>query len=379
MKRNKQNTKIKEPVKLRAKRLANGNQSLYLDTYYKGKRVYEFLRLYLIPVRSAADKEANIATMRTATAIKSSRILSLINEKGDIKAQKCGISLQDWIERVITAKRQFRSISCLKLLKRLIKHLNKYRQSARLEDVDRTFCMEFAGYLHTATSLNSVKPLMQTTQYELFNALSLVLNEAVRAEMIPNNPMRLLNASERIRKPDSTREYLTVEEVKSMIDAAAANIKSGDDVAAFLFCCFCGLRYSDVSQLTWENLMETENGLMITTTMKKTRRRVEVPVSAKASSLLPKQTARKGKVFTFPTYRVTLKKLKTIAKTAGIKKKVTFHVSRHTFATMMLTAGTDLYTISNLIGHTDIRITQIYSKVIDKKKTDAMMLLDKLF
>lgn len=379
MKRNKQNTKIKEPIKLRAKLLANGNQSLYLDTYYKGKRVYEFLRLYIIPERTEADRKVNIATIRAATAIKSSKILNLINERGDIKTPKCGISLQDWIERVITTKRQFRSISCLKLLKRLIKHLNKYRQSARLEDVDRTFCMEFAGYLHTATSLNSVKPLTQATQYELFNALSLILNEAVRAEMIPNNPMRLLNASERIRKPDSAREYLTVEEVKSMIEASAANIQSGDDVAAFLFCCFCGLRYSDVSQLTWENLIETENGLMITTTMKKTRRKVEVPVSAKASSLLPKHTVRKGKVFTFPSYRVTLKKLKTTANSAGIRKKVTFHVSRHTFATMMLTAGTDIYTISSLIGHTDIRITQIYSKVIDKKKTDAMMLLDKLF
>ncbi|MDE6696007.1 MAG: tyrosine-type recombinase/integrase [Muribaculaceae bacterium] len=61
------------------------------------------------------------------------------------------------------------------------------------------------------------------------------------------------------------------------------------------------------------------------------------------------------------------------------KKKVTFHVSRHTFATMMLTAGADLYTISKLIGHTDVKTTQIYSKVVDKKKQQAMSLLDQLF
>lgn len=379
MKRIKQKTKIKEPVKLRSKSLADGSQSLYLDIYSEGKRVYEFLKLYLVPERTAADRKANNATMRAAAAIKSSRTLTFINEKGGIKPQKCGLSLKEWIERVIKAKQQIRSETCLRLLKRLIKHLDKYRQSAMLKDVDRAFCVGFAGYLRTATALNYAKPLMQATQFELFNALSIILNEAVREELIPNNPMRLLNSSERVKKSDSSREYLTVEEVKSMIDVTSDNIKAGDDVAAFLFCCFCGLRYSDVSELSWESLVETDNGMMIVKTMRKTRRKVEVPLSARAASMLPERTERRGKIFSFPSYTMTLKKLKIIAKTAGIRKKVTFHVSRHTFATMMLTAGADLYTISTLIGHTDVRITQIYSKVIDKKKADAITLLDKLF
>lgn len=228
-----------------------------------------------------------------------------------------------------------------------------------LKDVDRAFCVGFAGYLRTATSLNCAKSLMQATQFELFNALSIILNEAVREELIPNNPMRQLNASERVKKSESSREYLTVDEVKSMIIASSDNIKAGDDVAAFLFCCFCGLRYSDASELSWDDLVETGNGLMIVKTMKKTHRNVEVPLSARAASMLPERMERKGKIFAFPSYAVTLKKLKAIAETAGIRKKVTFHVSRHTFATMMLTAGADLYTISTLIGHTDVRITQI--------------------
>lgn len=379
MKRIKQKAKIKEPVKLRSKSLADGSQSLYLDTYSHGKRAYEFLKLYLVPEQTAADRLANKATMRAAAAIKSTRTLTFINEKGGIKPQKCELSLKEWIERVIVAKQQIRSETCLRLLKRLIKHLNKYRQSTMLKDVDRAFCVGFAGYLRTATALNCAKPLMQATQFELFNALSIILNEAVREELIPNNPMRLLNSSERVKKSESSREYLTVDEVKSMIDAASDNIKAGDDVAAFLFCCFCGLRYSDASELSWADLIETGNGLMIVKTMKKTHRKVEVPLSARAASMLPERSERKGKIFAFSSYAVTLKKLKAIAETAGIRKKVTFHVSRHTFATMMLTAGADLYTISTLIGHTDVRITQIYSKVIDKKKSDAITLLDRLF
>lgn len=64
---------------------------------------------------------------------------------------------------------------------------------------------------------------------------------------------------------------------------------------------------------------------------------------------------------------------------AGIKKHVTFHVSRHTFATMALTAGSDIYTISKLLGHSYVKTTQIYAKVVDRKKEEAVDLMSKLF
>lgn len=57
---------------------------------------------------------------------------------------------------------------------------------------------------------------------------------------------------------------------------------------------------------------------------------------------------------------------------AGIKKKITFHCARHTFATLQLTVGTDLYTLSKLLGHTDIKTTQIYGQIIDEKKREAV-------
>lgn len=379
MNKQKQKVKIKEPVRLRSKSLANGNKSLYLDTYCKGRRVYEFLKLYLIPERNVVDKSVNAATMRAATAIKAKRILEYINGKAGIKTSDCKISIQEWINHIIKSKAALQSHSSMMLMKRLLKHLLKYRPAIGLADIDREFCIGFADYLRSAHALNSPKLLMQTTQFELLNALSVVLNEAVRSELIVSNPMRLLNATERIKKSESKREYLTPEEVKSMITVASDNISAGDDVAAFLFCCFCGLRYSDVSRLTWADIIDTGEGRKIIMTMKKTHRCVEVPVSDMAASLLPVTGSADARVFVFPKYGVTLRKLKITAKTAGINKKVTFHVSRHTFATLMLTAGADIYTISKLIGHADIRTTQIYSKVVDKKKQQAITLLDKLF
>ena len=379
MNRLKQKVKIKEPVRLRSKSLANGNKSLYLDTYRKGKREYEFLRLYLIPEKTAEDKAVNAATMKAAMAIKAKRIIAFVNGSAGIKNQPKPPSLKEWIHHIIKDKQGVKSKSSITLMNRLIKHLEKFQQAILLTDIDREFCIGFADYLRAAKALNSNKKLLQATQFELLNALSIILNEAVRAELIRSNPMRLLNASERIKKPESTREYLTPEEVKSIIEVSADSIAIGDDVAAFLFCCFCGLRYSDIVALKWQNIIETSGGKEIVITMKKTHRTVYIPLSQQAFSLLPKKGNPEDNVFLFPHYGVTLKRLKKVAAAAKVSKKITFHVSRHTFATMMMTAGVDLYTISKLVGHSDIRTTQIYSKVVDKKKREAVSLLDALF
>lgn len=379
MEKNKKKSKLKEPIRLRAKKLANGNRSLYLDTYIEGKRTYEFLRLYLIPERNADDKAVNSAVLRAANAIKASRILALINGKANIRAQRPQLLLSDWIEKIIKKKSEGHSPSGRHLLRRLKRHLDIYRPDVLLCDVDRGFCAGFADYLRSAHALNSAKTLAPGTQYELLNALSIVLNEAVRAELIDKNPTCLLNASERIRKPESTRGYLTPEEVRRLIDVSASHIKAANDVAAFLFCCFCGLRYSDVTALKWSNIIEDGGEKEIMLTMKKTQRPVAVPLSRQACALLPQKGSSDDSVFSFPSYVTTLLRLKKTADAAGIGKKLTFHISRHTFATMMLTAGADLYTISKLVGHADIRTTQIYSKVVDQKKREAMALLDRLF
>ena len=71
--------------------------------------------------------------------------------------------------------------------------------------------------------------------------------------------------------------------------------------------------------------------------------------------------------------------LKPWAVKAGITKHFTFHTARHTFATMMLTLGADLYTVSKLLGHTSVKMTQVYAKIVNKKKDDAVNLTNGLF
>ncbi|MDE6632131.1 MAG: hypothetical protein K2K23_03950 [Muribaculaceae bacterium] len=137
MNRLKQKSKLKEPVRLRAKSLANGNQSLYLDIYHRGKRVYEFLRLYLIPEKTAEDKAVNAATMKAAMAIKAKRIISFVNDTADIKTIGGDMTATEWITKIIEKKSGLGSHSNIRLMRRLMKHLAIHSPSRYLILISR--------------------------------------------------------------------------------------------------------------------------------------------------------------------------------------------------------------------------------------------------
>ena len=93
-----------------------------------------------------------------------------------------------------------------------------------------------------------------------------------------------------------------------------------------------------------------------------------------------KDAATDGHVFnTLVNFGNVNENLKKWAKAAGVNKHVSYHTSRHTFATMMLTLGADIYTVSKLLGHRSVKHTQIYAKIIDKKKDEAVSLADTVF
>ena len=85
-----------------------------------------------------------------------------------------------------------------------------------------------------------------------------------------------------------------------------------------------------------------------------------------------------SKVFNLPSQQTITLALKRWTEKAEISKKVTFHTARHTFATVALTQGVDLYTVSKLLGHTDIKNTQIYAKIVDEKKRTAINMMPKI-
>ncbi|MBR7003973.1 MAG: integrase catalytic domain-containing protein, partial [Bacteroidales bacterium] len=120
--------------------------------------------------------------------------------------------------------------------------------------------------------------------------------------------------------------------------------------------------------------------MYVHTMMQKTQKSVNVPLSGMALQYLPQRGNPEDPVFQLPVSDATINyHVKRWVKAGGINKTISFHCSRHTFATMMLTLGADLYTTSKLLGHSNVTTTQIYSKIIDKKKVETVSLVDDLF
>lgn len=388
MGRPKKTLKAKEPIRIRERKLADGNRSLYLDMYSRGVRKVESLGLYIVPEKTPFDKAHNEHAWQVAQKIKSERILAL---------QTYGIGQWEKIQQSFTPLTKFLeeyeqeqssiSASTIRGRKYMRLRIEQYlRETGRLQmsimEVDVEFCRGFIKFLRMSKNKR-----LKKTERNISNCSGLqtqtvftgALNKALRDGIIERNPMKQLSAKERFHQQESTREYLTVDELKSMIA-----IPCGDEALknAFLFSCFTGLRISDVRSLTWGKVLEfpNGNGQYLRVKMQKTQNYVNIPLSKDALKYM-RQTDRPDEpIFIIsPATSVITQRLQAWADNANVNKRISYHVSRHTFATMLLTVGVDIYTVSKLLGHTNISTTQVYAKIIDKKKVDAINKVDDFF
>lgn len=391
--------KVKEPIKIWAKPLRNGNKALYLRRYIAGSHskgyVYEKLDgLFLIDDKKGKDKiakERNNNALQIATFIKCERIKEYMNGMVGIKKKALrDMALKDWMQMYAERKKaQGQSGSNAATIRNTMLHLIIYKgESVRMSQLDKAYCEGFVIYLANAMTIGFDKPkrgqhhqkkLAQGTARLYFNTFVTALNEAVREGIIAENPTRLLKKEEKkiICKNNSSRTHLSVEEVKTLINTPCKNTSVKE---AFLFACFCGLRISDIKTLKWSDVKKETEGICISKKMIKTKQVVTVPLSGSALAWIPSKGNAKPEDFVFklPSYISVNCQIKQWAKTAGLEKKTTFHTARHTFATTLLTMGADLYTTSKLLGHQNIKTTQVYAEIVNKKKIETIHLLDRI-
>lgn len=386
MGRKKKEIKMKEPVRIREKRLNDGNVSLYLDMYYRGARRKEGLKLYLVPEVNAAARQQNENTRKLAEQIKAQRILD-IQQQGlvnweDVKKSK--MTLSAWVAEY-TAEECGLSPASMRSKRNAQARVEEYllyigKPVFALADVDKDFCKGFIAFLKTCTFNNGKKTLSSTTCRIFMNRLAAALNKAVREGLIDRNPFKLLETKEKPQKQNAIREFLTIEELRTLI---ATPCRYEIVKKAFLFSCFTGLRYSDMLTLKWSEVHKAADGktLYIEHEQVKTKNRVTIPLSDEARKWLPRQTKDVDTVF--HQLRITSTTVEVVLdewmQEAGIQKHITYHCSRHTAATLLLTLGADLYTVSKILGHKSIRMTEIYAKIVDKKKIETMNLVNNLF
>lgn len=168
---------------------------------------------------------------------------------------------------------------------------------------------------------------------------------------------------------ESRREYLTIEELNKL---AATPCEYPMLKKAAFFSALTGLRHSDIRKMTWKELSVEGDHYRINFTQRKTGGVEHMPISEQAYLICGEPAEPDRLVFEGlqdPSW--INRPVKKWIEAAGIKKHITFHCFRHSYATNQLTEGTDLYTVSKMLGHTNIRTTQIYAKVVDSKKEEA--------
>lgn len=363
--------KEKELVTLRAKTLTKGGKSLFLDYSIDGVRYKDYLKMYLVPERTKLDRFQNEETMKIAQAAKAKKTLDLESGSAHIrrKSEK-DVLLYDFIIQQAKDYAARGHDSYGLTLGKIAKWVQKYPKRASLRTVDKEYLMGFVSFLQK-------NDIADNTVHMYFANLNTIFNRAYRAGILDENPISRMDRTERPQRPDIEREYLTWDELQVLMKTDCGNeaVKR-----AFLFACFTGLRLSDIEGLAWDNIKPTsDGGWQVEERQIKTRKIVFIPLSKNAMDQLPERGKPKDRIWSaLPSRSEVGRHLRNWVKAAGIEKHISFHCSRHTNATLLISFGADLYTVSSLLGHTDIATTQIYAKIVNEKKVQAVNLIPEL-
>lgn len=373
----------KEPVKLREKKLSNGNISLYLDIYRNGKRHKEYLKLYLVEAKTPIEREQNRQALATAQAIKSKRLIEIQNGEYTFTHQfKEDTPFLEYYRKMVKERNTPDTRGNYGNWQSCLRYLELYcDEKTTFRDITPEFVLGFKEFLENVEKdthkrrgprreRDVFQGLSQNSKASYFRKLSACINHAYDERIIAVNPLRGI---EGFKDAEVKRDYLTLEEVRTLAETPCRYpiLKR-----AFLFSCLTGLRKSDIQKLLWKDVQKFGEFTRIIFKQKKTGGQEYLDISPQAEKYLGERGNPEDPVFTGFTYGSwTSVELQRWSLTAGIKKNLTFHCGRHTFAVLMLDLGADIYTVSKLLGHKELSTTQIYAKVLDKNKQNAVSLI----
>jgi len=363
-------------VKLRQRVITGKRKSLYLDFYppiphpETGKPTRrEYLGLYLFDdPKERFNKQSNKETLHLAENIRAKRQIEI--QAGDY----------GFLNTKLKAETDF--VQYFKQIVETKTGGNKHGWQAAynyfdmftggklpLSNLNENLCNDFRDYLLTAKRQRSIqsKHITQSSARSYYNKFKAALKQAYKKGLIEND---LSTRIDGISEPEVQREYLSMEQLQMLVKTpySIPLLKN-----AALFSVLTGLRFSDIAKLVWSEVQHTESeGYFLQFRQKKTKGVEVLPISEQAFILLGDRKEPTEQVFKGLIYSSYLNvHLKQWVLRAGITKDITFHCFRHTFATLQLSKGTDIYTVSKMLGHRELKTTQIYAKIINQTKREA--------
>ena len=383
-------------VEIKERALKGGNRGLYLEYYEKGFRKRENLHLYLIPDNAPDAMSINKRTYLKAMAVRSDRILNPPEFDKKPEPEDVIDSTTTWLEWCDEYIRYSvgcgNSDSALHHKNNVRKRINEYldrigRTDILLKDVTTEIISGLYDYMRNdyrnPGQIKVREGRLADFSLLLFGeTVNAIFNKALRDGRIGFNPLRGLNKLERFHAPDKHREYLTTEELVRFLAVETATETEHLVQTAFGFSCMTGLRLGDIQRLRWGDIKPMGEGWAVSIVQHKTGSPVTVPLNELALSLLPPRPVNEDEnVFHLPTMSGNVTKhVRSIRDKAGITgKELTFHCSRHTAATLAISAGAELYSVSKILGHKNLVSTQVYAKVNLEKKMGAVNLTKGVF
>lgn len=262
----------------------------------------------------------------------------------------------------VTIKNSYRKKSTKENIMTTVDLLKKFRPITGFSDLTYTFLKDFEQFLRD-------KDLQINTIAKHMRQLRTLINEAINQGYI--NQESYPFKKYKIKREKKEHHFLLPEELRKLENIKLEKEKNNTQhvLDAFLFCCYVGLRFSDFKQLTYKNLVFIDNKEWLCFKSIKTGTKLTIPLyllfNGKAKHILNKYQKIED-LAKLGCNSETNRALSKIAMLAGINKKFTFHMSRHTCATLLVHQGVPITTVQKLLGHTSVKTTQIYSEIMDE-------------
>ncbi|MBQ6649579.1 MAG: site-specific integrase [Muribaculaceae bacterium] len=370
--------------KLMAQVLSDGTESLYLE-YYGGFQVVtsktgkeykkairdcERLNLKLIrSPRTPIERQQNKDTLALAQKIRfEQEQKKLENDNGYRLKNKDDINFLDYYQSYIDSytKKDKRNVQlALRRFKDFLKDTPEYRKFAQRitpRQINRDMILDFTEYLQSRS--------VGEGAHTLFARFKKVVAYACEHDVFVKNPCYKITV--KFDRNELKKDVLTEDEMIQLITTHYPR-ENKNIRRAFIFCLYTGIRWCDVKELTFANVDYTRK--LLNFNQNKTGKQNPIPLDEGRLTLIGEPTEpgnRNELIFPLPSYEMCLKALKRWVKRAGINKHISWHCARHSFAMIQLENGTDIRTISGLLGHSGLQCTVQYTKALDRQKQKAI-------